>query len=125
MSKPHLNKLSRLGYQFWVPKNLLQDKPNQDFIFYLLDKKALFSATAKELHDYPRFLDSIRKILGLTKKEVVQIDKEEALLMQYDLVIDFSQQGLFKASKTIKFDSIGLLTKNKELKEDLYTELIN
>ena len=125
MSKPYLDKLNRLGYQFWTPKKFRQDKPNQDFVFYLLDKKALFSASTKELNDYPRFLDSIRKILGLTKREVVQIDKEEALLMQYDLVIDFSQQGLFKASKTIKFDSIGLLAKNKELKEDLYTELIN
>ena len=125
MSKQHLNKLSRLGYQFWVPKKFQQDISNQDLIFYLLDKKALFSAQTKELHYYPRFLGSISKILGLTKKEVVQIDKEEALLMQYDLVIDFSQQGLFKASKTIKFDSIGLLTKNKELKEGLYTELIN
>ena len=125
MSKPYLNKLSRLGYQFWVPKNFQQDKPNKDLIFYLLDKKTLFSAPVKELHDYPRFLDSIRKILRLTKKEVVQIEKEEALLMQYDLVIDFSQQGLFKASKTIKFDSIGLLSKNKELKQDFYTELIN
>ena len=43
MSKLDLNKLTRLGYQFWVPKRPENNSSEENLVFYVLDNKTLIT----------------------------------------------------------------------------------
>ena len=68
-------------------------------------------------------MPSIKKILGKVDKEIKQIDQTETVSKEFNLVIDFSQGLSYKATKTLKFDSLKLLIKDSTLKERFYSEL--
>ena len=123
MSKSYLSKLTRLGYQFWVPKRLETSSSEENLDFYVLDDKTLITGKEDEFKDYPRIVPSIKKILGQADKEINEIDQAETISKEFNLVIDFSQGLSYKAAKTLKFDSLKLLIKDGALKERFYSEL--
>ena len=123
MSKSYLSKLTRLGYQFWVPKRSENSSSEENLVFYVLDDKTLITGKEDEFKAYPRILPSIKKILGKVDKEIKQIDQTETVSKEFNLVIDFSQGLSYKATKTLKFDSLKLLIKDSTLKERFYSEL--
>ena len=123
MSKLDLNKLTRLGYQFWLPKRSENRATKEKLVFYVLNDKTLITGRKDEFKSYPRILPSIKKILGQADKEIKEIDQTETISKEFNLVIDFSQGLSYKASKTLKFDSLKLLIKDSTLKERFYSEL--
>ena len=123
MSKLDLNKLTRLGYRFWVPKRSETSSSEENLVFYVLDDKTLITGKEDEFKTYPRILPSIKKILGQADKEIKEIDQTETVSKEFNLVIDFSQGLSYKATKTLKFDSLKLLIKDSTLKERFYSEL--
>ena len=123
MSKLDLNKLTRLGYQFWLPKRSENSSSEENLVFYVLDDKTLITGKEDEFKTYPRILPSIKKILGQADKEIKEIDQTETISKEFNLVIDFSQDLSYKATKTLKFDSLKLLIKDSTLKERFYSEL--
>ena len=123
MSEIGLNKLKRLGYQFWSSKSPQENLSEEDIVFYVLDNKTLITGKLKEFNEYPRIISSISRILGLTDNEIRKIDKSESSVNEFNLVIDFAQELSFKTKKIIKFDSLKLLIKDKGLKESFYNEL--
>ena len=123
MSEVGLNKLKRLGYQFWSSKSPQENLSEEGIVFYVLDNKTLITGKLKEFNEYPRIISSISKILGLTDNEIRKIDKSESSVNEFNLVIDFAQELSFKTKKIIKFDSLKLLIKDKGLKESFYNEL--
>ena len=123
MSKLELNKLTRLGYQFWIPKRSENSSSEENLVFYVLEDKILITGKEDEFKAYPRILPSIKKILGQAGKEIKQIDQTEIVSKEFNLVIDFSQDLSYKAAKTLKFDSLKLLIKDRALKERFYSEL--
>ena len=123
MSKLDLNKLTRLGYQFWVPKRSENSSTEENLVFYVLDDKTLITGKEDEFKTYPRILPSIKKILGQADKEINEINQAETISKEFNLVIDFSQGLSYKATKTLKFDSLKLLIKDGALKERFYSEL--
>lgn len=123
MSEIGLNKLKRLGYQFWSSKNPQENLSEEGIVFYVLDNKTLITGKLKEFNEYPRIISSIGRILGLTDNEIRKIDKSELSVNEFNLVIDFAQELSFKTKKIIKFDSLKLLIKDKGLKESFYNEL--
>ena len=123
MSEIGLNKLKRLGYQFWSSKSPQENLSEEGIVFYVLDNKTLITGKLKEFNEYPRIISSIGRILGLTDNEIRKIDKSELSVNEFNLVIDFAQELSFKTKKTIKFDSLKLLIKDKGLKESFYKEL--
>ena len=123
MSKLDLNKLTRLGYQFWVPKRPENNSSEENLVFYVLDNKTLITGRKDEFKTYPRILPSIKKILGEADKELKEIDRPETISKEFNLAIDFSQGLSYKAAKTLKFDSLKLLIKDGALKERFYSEL--
>ena len=123
MSEIGLNKLKRLGYQFWSSKSPQENLSEEGIVFYVLDNKTLITGKLKEFNEYPRIISSISKILGLTDNEIREIDKSESSVNEFNLVIDFAQELSFKTKKIIKFDSLKLLIKDKGLKESFYNEL--
>ena len=60
MSKQELNKLTRLGYQFWVPKRSENSPSEENLVFYVLDDKILITGRKDEFKTYPRILPSIK-----------------------------------------------------------------
>jgi len=123
MTKLDLNKLTRLGYQFWVPKRPENNPSEENLVFYVLDNKTLITGRKDEFKTYPRILPSIKKILGQADKELKEIDRPETICKEFNLVIDFSQGLSYKASKTIKFSSLENLIEDNALKERFYIEL--
>ena len=123
MSEVGLNKLKRLGYQFWSSKSPQENLSEEGIVFYVLDNKTLITGKLKEFNEYPRIISSIGRILGLTDNEIRKIDKSELSVNEFNLVIDFAQELSFKTKKIIKFDSLKLLIKDKGLKESFYNEL--
>lgn len=123
MSEVGLNKLKRLGYQFWSSKSPQENLSEEGIVFYVLDNKTLITGKLKEFNEYPRIISSIGRILGLTDNEIRKIDKSESSVNEFNLVIDFAQELSFKTKKIIKFDSLKLLIKDKGLKESFYNEL--
>ena len=123
MSKLDLNKLTRLGYQFWLPKRSENRSNKENLVFYVLNDKTLITGRKDEFKSYPRILPSIKKILGQADKEIKEIDQTETISKEFNLVIDFSQGSSYKATKTLKFDSLKLLIKDSALKERFYSEL--
>ena len=123
MSKLDLNKLTRLGYQFWLPKRSENRSIKENLVFYVLNDKTLITGRKDEFKFYPRILPSIKKILGQADKEIKEIDQTETVSKEFNLVIDFSQGLSYKATKTLKFDSLKLLIKDSTLKERFYSEL--
>ena len=123
MSEIGLNKLKRLGYQFWSSKSPQENLSEESIVFYVLDNKTLITGKLKEFNEYPRIISSIGRILGLTDNEIRKIDKSELSANEFNLVIDFAQELSFKTKKIIKFDSLKLLIKDKGLKESFYNEL--
>ena len=123
MSKLDLNKLTRLGYQFWLPKRSENSSTKESLVFYVLNDKTLITGRKDEFKSYPRILPSIKKILGQADKEIKEIDQTETISKEFNLVIDFSQGLSYKATKTLKFDSLKLLIKDSALKERFYSEL--
>ena len=123
MSKLDLNKLTRLGYQFWLPKRSENRSTKENIVFYVLNDKTLITGRKDEFKSYPRILPSIKKILGQADKEINEIDQAETISKEFNLVIDFSQGLSYKATKTLKFDSLKLLIKDSTLKERFYSEL--
>ena len=123
MSKLDLNKLTRLGYQFWLPKRSENSSTKENLVFYVLNDKTLITGRKDEFKSYPRILPSIKKILGQADKEIKEIDQTEIISKEFNLVIDFSQGLSYKATKTLKFDSLKLLIKDSTLKERFYSEL--
>ena len=123
MSKLDLNKLTRLGYQFWLPKRSENRSNKENLVFYVLNDKTLITGRKDEFKSYPRILPSIKKILGQADKEIKEIDQTETISKEFNLVIDFSQGLSYKATKTLKFDSLKLLIKDSTLKERFYSEL--
>ena len=123
MSEVGLNKLKRLGYQFWSSKSPQENLSEEGIVFYVLDNKTLITGKLKEFNEYPRIISSISRILGLTDNEIRKIDKSESSVNEFNLVIDFAQELSFKTKKIIKFDSLKLLIKDKGLKESFYNEL--
>jgi len=123
MSEIGLNKLKRLGYQFWSSKSPQENLSEEGIVFYVLDNKTLITGKLKEFNEYPRIISSIGRILGLTDNEIRKIDKSELSVNEFNLVIDFAQELSFKTKKIIKFDSLKLLIKDKGLKESFYNEL--
>ena len=123
MSKLDLNKLTRLGYQFWLPKRSENSSTKENLVFYVLNDKTLITGRKDEFKSYPRILPSIKKILGQADKEIKEIDQTETISKEFNLVIDFSQGLSYKATKTLKFDSLKLLIKDSTLKERFYSEL--
>ena len=123
MSKLDLNKLTRLGYQFWLPKRSENRSTKENLVFYVLNDKTLITGRKDEFKSYPRILPSIKKILGQADKEINEIDQTETVSKEFNLVIDFSQGLSYKATKTLKFDSLKLLIKDSTLKERFYSEL--
>ena len=123
MSEIGLNKLKRLGYQFWSSKSPQENLSEEGIVFYVLDNKTLITGKLKEFNEYPRIISSISRILGLNENEIRKIDKSELSVNEFNLVIDFAQELSFKTKKIIKFDSLKLLIKDKGLKESFYNEL--
>ena len=123
MSKLDLNKLTRLGYQFWLPKRSENRPTKENLVFYVLNDKTLITGRKDEFKSYPRILPSIKKILGQADKEINEIDQAETISKEFNLVIDFSQGLSYKASKTIKFSSLENLIEDNALKERFYSEL--
>lgn len=123
MSEIGLNKLKRLGYQFWSSKSPQENLSEESIVFYVLGHKTLITGKLKEFNEYPRIISSIGRILGLTDNEIRKIDKSELSVNEFNLVIDFAQELSFKTKKIIKFDSLKLLIKDKGLKESFYNEL--
>ena len=123
MSEIGLNKLKRLGYQFWSSKSPQENLSEEGIVFYVLDNKTLITGKLKEFNEYPRMISSIGRILGLIDNEIRKIDKSELSANEFNLVIDFAQELSFKTKKIIKFDSLKLLIKDKGLKESFYNEL--
>ena len=123
MSQLNLNKLTRLGYQFWSLKRLESSSSEKSLVFYVLDDKTLITGSKDEFKAYPRILPSIKKILDQTSKELKEIDQSEAKSKEFNLVIDFSHGLSYKATKTLKFDSLKLLIKDSSLKQRFYKEL--
>ena len=123
MSEIGLNKLKRLGYQFWSSKSPQENLSEEGIVFYVLDNKTLITGKLKEFNEYPRIISSIGRILGLTDNEIRKIDKSELSVNEFNLVIDFAQELSFKTKKIIKFDSLKLLIKDNGLKESFYNEL--
>tara|TARA_B100000029_G_scaffold106234_1_gene96942 strand:+ start:470 stop:859 length:390 start_codon:yes stop_codon:yes gene_type:complete len=123
MTKLDLNKLTRLGYQFWVPKRPENNSSEENLVFYVLDNKTLITGRKDEFKTYPRILPSIKKILGQADKELKEIDRPETISKEFNLVIDFSQGLSYKARKTIKFSSLANLIEDNALKERFYIEL--
>ena len=123
MSKLDLNKLTRLGYQFWIPKKQGNNYSEKNLVFYVLDDKTLITGRKDEFKTYPRILPSIKKILGQVDKEIKEISQPDTVSREFNLVIDFSQDLSYKATKTLKFDSLKHLLKDSALKERFYIEL--
>ena len=125
MSKSGLNRLQRLGYQFWSLKSLNKEVLNnkEKEVFFLLNKKILITGDLKEFNQYVRFVPSVCRILDIKEKNLKEINKTEALEKEYNLIIDFIQDLSFKSKKTLKFDSLKLLLNDIKLKEDLCSEL--
>ena len=123
MTKLDLNKLTRLGYQFWVPKRAENNSSEENLVFYVLDNKILITGRKDEFKTYPRILPSIKKILGQADKELKEIDQPETMSKEFNLAIDFSENLSYKATKTIKFSSLKNLIKDSTLKERFYIEL--
>ena len=125
MSESGLNRLQRLGYQFWSLKSLNKEVLNNEEkeVFFLLNKKILITGDLKEFNQYVRFVPSVCRILDIKEKNLKEINKTEALEKEYNLIIDFIQDLSFKSKKTLKFDSLKLLLNDAKLKEDLCSEL--
>ena len=127
MSESGLQKLRRLGYQFWLPKLVNNELLfiEEKEIFYLLGEKVLVAGNLKEFSKYLRFVPSISRVLGMTNLDIKDISKNEALEKDFNLVIHFIQGLSIKSKKTLKFDSLKLLMNDVKLKKHLYSELKN
>ena len=125
MSESGLQKLRRLGYQFWLPKLVKNELPfsKEKEIFYLLGERVLIAGNLKEFSKYLRFVPSISRVLGMTDLDIKDISKNEALEKDFYLVIHFIQGLSVKSKKTLKFDSLKLLMNDVKLKKRLYSEL--
>ena len=125
MSESGLQKLRRLGYQFWLPKLVKNELPfsKEKEIFYLLGERVLVAGNLKEFSKYLRFVPSISRVLGMTDLDIKDISKNEALEKDFYLVIHFIQGLSIKSKKTLKFDSLKLLMNDVKLKNRLYSEL--
>ena len=125
MSESGLQKLRRLGYQFWLPKLVKNELPfsKEKEIFYLLGERVLVAGNLKEFSKYLRFVPSISRVLGMTDLDIKDISKNEALEKDFYLVIHFIQGLSVKSKKTLKFDSLKLLMNDVKLKKRLYSEL--
>ena len=125
MSESGLQKLRRLGYQFWLPKLVKNELPfsKEKEIFYLLGERVLVAGNLKEFSKYLRFVPSISRVLGMTDLDIKDISKNEALEKDFYLVIHFIQGLSIKSKKTLKFDSLKLLMNDVKLKKRLYSEL--
>ena len=125
MSESGLQKLRRLGYQFWLPKLVKNELPfsKEKEIFYLLGERVLIAGNLKEFSKYLRFVPSISRVLGMTDLDIKDISKNEALEKDFHLVIHFIQGLSIKSKKTLKFDSLKLLMNDVKLKKRLYSEL--
>ena len=125
MSESGLQKLRRLGYQFWLPKLVKNELPfsKEKEIFYLLGERVLIAGNLKEFSKYLRFVPSISRVLGMTDLDIKDISKNEALEKDFYLVIHFIQGLSIKSKKTLKFDSLKLLMNDVKLKKRLYSEL--
>ena len=127
MSESGLQKLRRLGYQFWLTKLVNNELLfiEEKEIFYLLGEKVLVAGNLKEFSKYLRFVPSISRVLGMTNLDIKDISKNEALEKDFNLVIQFIQGLSIKSKKTLKFDSLKLLMNDVKLKKHLYSELKN
>lgn len=125
MSESGLQKLQRLGYQFWSPKSVNKEALNskETEVFFLLGKKILITGDLNEFNKYFRFVPSISRVLGMADLDIKEISKTEALEKEYSLIIDFVQDLSFKSKKNLKFDSLKLLLNDAKLKKDLFSEL--
>ena len=94
-------------------------------VFFILARKFLIAGNLKEFDNYPRFIPSICRILGITHLDIKKISKKEALENDFQLIIDFVQELSFKSKKTLKFDSLKLLMNDAKLKKHLFSELNN
>ena len=79
----------------------------------------------KEFDNYPRFIPSICRILGISDSDIEKISKKGALEKDFQLTVDFVQDLSFKSKKTLKFDSLKLLMNEAKFKKHLLSELNN
>ena len=127
MKASSLDRLQRLGFQFWSPKLLKKEIliDEEEKVFLILAKKILIAGDLKEFDNYPRFIPSICRILGISDLDIEKISKKEALENDFHLIIDFVQDLSFKSKKTLKFDSLKLLMNEEKFKKHLFSELNN
>jgi len=127
MQESSLNRLQRLGFQFWSPKLLKKEIliDEEEKVFLILAKKILIAGDLKEFDNYPRFIPSICRILGISDLDIEKISKKEALENDFHLIIDFVQDLSFKSKKTLKFDSLKLLMNEAKFKKQFFSELNN
>ena len=109
MSKLDLNKLTKLGYQFWVPKRSENSSSEGNLVFYVLDDKTLITGKEDEFKTYPRILLSIKKILARADKEIKEIGQKETISKEFNLVIDFSKTHLAPSSAIFFMPVLSLL----------------
>ena len=124
MSKSALQKLRRLGFQFWSLKPLTKVEPENEEIFFLLDQDIVIAGHSKEFRSFPRFLPSICLILGTNSQDLVVISRKEAREKNLSLLIYFLKDNKsFKSKKIFKFHSLSFLLSNPKLKQNLYSDL--
>lgn len=123
MKNRSLKKLTRLGYQFWLFKGSVNSPTGIKSLFYLLKEKVLVIGKEHEFNKYPKALSSIIRIMGLNNKEVIKLKEIDKLPDKLSLIISFSEEDYKKAEKIIKFDSLGILIKDKKLKEAFIKDL--
>ena len=95
MSESGLQKLRRLGYQFWLPKLVKNELPfsKEKEIFYLLGERVLIAGNLKEFSKYLRFVPSISRVLGMTDLDIKDISKNEALEKDFNGEIDYPERA--------------------------------
>ena len=127
MQESILDRLQRLGFQFWSPKLLKKEFliDEEEKVFLILARKILIVGNLKEFDNYPRFIPSICRILGISDSDIEKISKKGALEKDFQLVVDFVQDLSFKSKKTFKFDSLKLLMNEAKFKKHLLSELNN
>jgi len=127
MQESSLDRLQRLGFQFWSPKLLKKEIliDEEEKVFLILARKILIVGNLKEFDNYPRFIPSICRILGISDSDIEKISKKGALEKDFQLTVDFVQDLSFKSKKTLKFDSLKLLMNEAKFKKHLLSELNN
>ena len=127
MQESILDRLQRLGFQFWSPKLLKKEFliDEEEKVFLILARKILIVGNLKEFDNYPRFIPSICRILGISDSDIEKISKKGALEKDFQLVVDFVQDLSFKSKKTFNFDSLKLLMNEAKFKKHLLSELNN